>query len=326
MKGMEHRPEVSMKYAIVVNLESSKDELDFGDFKITKLDNTTRTFDLVQQEFGKGNVSFGDWLLEWESGVVPENAEDYLLLLRLFKAGDISFTRVSAQSPSGEKLMVAPYELISDINRNSSFPSTYEYEDCERFKEFAPRIRKSIGWTSQWFKIARSAFQLGCSKEFHVDVDSPANNKVDRILYFMISLKAVFTPEDEFVGKRLRERVSSLIGRKEEDDKKVMKKLLGRFYDVRSTIAHGGELSRTQRTFVRDNRSRFEEVVRDALKISMEEFPADEKRRPVFLKNLFDVTDKERSDKIVQDFRAIKDLKAREYLLEELTKRTVKNQ
>lgn len=324
MKGMAYRLEVSKKCAIVVNLESSQDELDFGDFKISKLSNTTRTFDRAQEIFGKGKALFGDWLLEWESGLVSGNVEDDLLLLRLFKAGDVSFTRVSFQSPNGETLMLAPYEVISENNRNSDFPSKYEYEDCERFKEFASRIRKSTGWTSQWFKIAQFSFQVGCSKEFHVDVDNSANNRVDRILYFMIALEAVYVPDKGHIRRRLPERVASLIGCN-EDDKEMAKELMRGFYDVRSTIAHGDELSQKKRIFVKKNRQKFEAAVRDALRASIERVPAEKKKREAFVKALYDITDKELSDEIIQDFCTIKDLKAREYCLEEMKKKTEAN-
>ena len=127
-------------YALVRNLmrapgESNAEtaELRFPDFRFWNVPQCEVPYDNrmtgAREIFAGSNICFGDWVYEkhYSSpppapgpspsgfGGIPEDTEDSLLLLRLFKSGDISFAQVVVRDPKGKFYRQYPYRVISDI-------------------------------------------------------------------------------------------------------------------------------------------------------------------------------------------------------------------
>ena len=79
-------------FVLVRNVQSSAEPLDFGEFTIGKVDSR---YDEFRKLFGSEDVSREDWILEkrctGRTESVFKDLEDILLLLRLFRPGDIAF-------------------------------------------------------------------------------------------------------------------------------------------------------------------------------------------------------------------------------------------
>lgn len=333
-------------YALVRNLirapgesNAARAELRFQNFRIWNVPQFEGTngarFQEACQIFPRTRVSIGDWVYEkhYSSlppapgpapsglGGIPEDTEDSLLLLRLFKSGDISFAQVSVRGANGSLYTQYPYRVISDIP--TVFPYGLRQGECPEWDVFADEVKSRPGWNSSWFMVARRYFLYGGAKQFNCYVERQSGieiNEVDRIVDYMIALEAALVPERDFVGRRLRERGARLIC-EDPEESEATKKLLRELYDVRSTIAHGSPLSDEQRVFLQGNRGDFENAVRKILVGSLRNLPAEDERRKAALSNLWDVSDGDRAQKLSEDFGRIKNLQEKRLLLQRLSKR-----
>jgi hypothetical protein len=322
-------------YALVRNLshaDSKKNaenaKLQFRDFCLWNLPQCEVPYEnrlnRARGVFAGATVSFGDWVYERnysapprarglyrsDLGCVAEDAEDDLLLLRLFKTGDISFARVAFCDVSGGLCPLYPYRVISDFRS----PLIYRIaqNECPDFDAFSSELGRGAAWGSHWFMIARRYFLYGGAKEF--------NCEADRILDYMIALEAALVPERDFVGRRLRERAERLVC-KGPAEFSATKELLRELYGVRSTIAHGSPLTDAQRDFLHVRRNDVEDVVRKVLVESLRKVPAEEDERKAHLGNLWDISDGDRAQKLYEDFCNIKDSGERSRLLDRLSRR-----
>jgi hypothetical protein len=334
-------------YALVRNLfrapgqwNASSAELRFRDFRIWTVPefegpNGSR-FQKVSHIFQRARVSRDDWVYEKDYsslppapgpapsgfGGIPEDTEDSLLLLRLFKSGDISFAQVTVRDANADLYSQYPYRVISDIP--TVFPYRLSESECLAWDVFADEVKSRPGWNSSWFTVARRYFLYGGAKEFNCYVERQSGievNEVDRIVDYMIALEAALVPERDFVGRRLRERGARL-SCEDPEESEATKKLLRELYDVRSTIAHGSPLSDEQRVFLQSNREDSEKVVRKILVESLRNLPAEDERRKAFLSNLWDVPDGDRAQKLFEDFGRIKNPQEKDLLLQRLSKRS----
>jgi hypothetical protein len=244
-------------------------------------------------------------------GRIPEDSEDLMLLLRLFKTGGLVFVEQDIKQPLGNPLRQYEYPMVF-----SKFHSPHRYrmseEEIPSFKAFYKEAPKWPGWGSEWFKIARRYFLWGGSKEFHPGRDN------ERILDYMIALEASFVPEGDFVSRRLRERGAAILGGS-EDEKSNLRKMLNEFYGIRSALAHGDALSPEETMILKEKSQEFENGVRRLLTKILENCPASENERRRYLNGLYDISDKERAEKIISDFGAIKDTKIRNDLSKKLS-------
>jgi hypothetical protein len=115
-------------FVLVRNLESGAEGLDFGDFKINLVG---LRFKELREVFSSVDVNQDDWIFEKSYtqlplgppgspvGGIPNDIEDILLLLRLYKAGDISFIKQAIIPPSGNTLVQFPYRAMNDLNSYS---------------------------------------------------------------------------------------------------------------------------------------------------------------------------------------------------------------
>jgi hypothetical protein len=251
-------------------------------------------------------------------GSIPDDAEDLLLLLRLFSPGDLAFVSLVMQKPDSEPLTQFPYRVINDlVSAPSTRPFTINRSDISKWEEFAVSMKASSAWNSNWFEVSRRSFLYGGSTEFNANFTS----EVDRVMDYTTALEAALVPESDFVSRRLKERAVKILDLS-EDAARPNKKLLNEFYGIRSTLVHGGSLSDDQLAALRDRDRwlRFEQIVRDLLIAAVLKVPAEDQGRRSYLAQLFDPDAKVRSEKLVEDFKAIKDMQARRSLLDDLRK------
>lgn len=330
-------------YVLVKNLDRAPGEqnadravLDFADFKISTipqfegphgnwLTNARGTFPEAQ---------IGDWVYEksYSSpppaagaapsglGRIPEDIEDTLLLLRLFKEGDLSFVRVKIRGEDGKLYRQYPYRVISDIA--TVLPYRFAQTECPKWNAFARELKSLPAWSSSWFRVARRFFLYGGGKELNCYKEAGAgieNNEVDRIVDYTIALEAALVPEKDFVGRSLRERAVHLVHVGDAKSEET-KRLLRDFYNIRSTIAHGSPLSDEQRGLITANRVQFELIVRKVLVEGIRRLPPDEGERRKMLEQLWHPSDADRAQKIFEDFGKIKDKEERRHLAGRLAK------
>lgn len=193
-------------------------------------------------------------------------------------------------------------------------PANYliESEECTTFDSFASEILSLPNWSSVWFKTARRFFLYGGGKEYN-----PRHDLVDRIVDYITALETILVPEKDFVGRRLRERATVLL--EKHDDIADVKDLLNKFYAVRSTVVHGGDISPFKSGILNRNLD-FENIVRKIFVEALRVFPTGDDRK-IFLKQLFNICDQTRGEKVFSDFCAIKDKDEKIRCHEKISKR-----
>jgi hypothetical protein len=224
--------------AVVRNFESHEDFLDFGGFTIRRIG---LRFKELRDTFSSTDVNQDDWIFEKAYsllplgppgspvGGVPNDIEDVLLLLRLFKTGDISFIRLAIIPPSGNTLVQFPYRAMNDLNSYSILRFEIEPADCQQWRAFADGIRTSPSWNSDWFKAARRFFLCGGAKEFN-----PMWDDVDRILDYATALEAALVPEKDYSTRRMGRRGAAMISGDDAAEADTIVTFLKRFYEIRS--------------------------------------------------------------------------------------------
>ncbi len=322
----ENKKDAYTAYILIQNIETRSKQLVFSKFRIKEIDNSNwgKCKELfkpvfvkrVGQHFIERRYKEVPSLPQGEEdfsglGRIPYDSEDLMLLLRLFKVGDIVYAAGAVETPEGKLLSQYQYPMVF-----SQYHSQYHYkmteEEIPAFDGFFEQAPRWEGWYSEWFKIARRYFLWGGSKEFHPGRDN------ERILDYMIALEALFVLEGDFVSRRLRERAAAIY-EGSEDEKSSLKKMLNEFYGIRSALAHGDALSPEQTMVLKEKRLEFEDGVRRLLRKILENCPASEDGRRRYLSGLYDISDVERAEKIISDFGAIKDAKIKGELLKRLS-------
>src|ERR1700685_3956396 len=150
-------------FILVRNLESNAEILDFREFTIKRVG---PRFGELRGLFSSLDVDQNDWILEksynqlapgplgYPVGGIPNDIEDILLLLRLYRSGDISFIKQAIIPPSGETLVQFPNRAMNDLNSHSDRQFNVESTECESRKALAHEIRESQSWNSDWFTTA----------------------------------------------------------------------------------------------------------------------------------------------------------------------------
>lgn len=313
-------------YILIQNFETKSKDLIFDKFRISRIDNSNWEkykamfrpvfVKRVGQHFIERQYEEVPKLLKDEEdtsglGRIPYDSEDLMLLLRLFRAGDIVFIDQAIETSEGDLLSQYQYPMAF-----SEYHSPYHYrmseEDVTTFNVFYAKVPKWPGWGSEWFKIARRYFLWGGSKEFHPGRDN------ERVLDYMIALEASFVPEGDFVSRRLRERGTAIL-EGSKDEKSSLRKMLNQFYGIRSALAHGDALSPQQTMILEKKRPDFEDGVRRLIRKILESCPAREGERRKYLSGLYDISGAERAEKIISDFGAIKEKQIRSDLLKKLS-------
>jgi hypothetical protein len=177
---------------LVRNFESSSETLDFGEFTVERIG---LGFTKLRKDLSSTDVNQDDWILEKlysrlppgapgsPVGGIPIDIEDLLLLLRLFRPGDVSFIKQAIIPPSGNVLVQFPYRAMNDLNNYSLSRFEIEPEECRVGKVFADQLRQTQSWKSNWFTTARRFFLSGGAKEFN-----PRWDDLDRIADYATTL------------------------------------------------------------------------------------------------------------------------------------------
>jgi len=296
-------------FALVRNLESHVESLDFGEFTIGRVG---LRHNELREGFSSVDVNRDDWIFEKSYaqlplgppgspvGGIPNDIEDILLLLRLYKVGDISFIKLAIIPPSGNRIVQFPYRAMNDLNSYSPLRFNFESNECQPWKEFADGIRESQSWRSNWFGVARRFFLYGGAKEFN-----PKWDDVDRILDYA-ALESTLVPEKDYNTQRISRRAAALIAPGDPVQTEEIRKLVNRFYDIRSRIVHGDGLSDENREWLFQNCCQVEFRVRQVLVTAVQKLPPVEEDRRVALAGLYDPTDEDRGNSAFAKFKEIK--------------------
>jgi hypothetical protein len=104
------------------------------------------------------------------------------------------------------------------------------------------------------------------------------------------------------------------------EETKATKKILTRFYKIRSTLVHGSPVSGEDLAYLQNRElwREFEKLVRDLLRAALLKIPADDVARTAYLSKLYEPSDDERAEELERTFRAIKDQRVRKELLSKL--------
>lgn len=295
---------------LVRNLESGVESLDFDEFTINLVG---LGFKELREVFSSVDVNQDDWILEKSYkqlppgppgspvGGIPNDIEDILLLLRLYKPGDISFIKQAIVQPNGKTSVQFPYRAMNDLNSYATLRFKVEPEECESWKAFASGIRKSQSWSSDWFVTARRFFLSGGAKEFN-----PRWDDVDRILDYATALESTLVPEKDYSTRRISRRAAALITPDNPPETEVIVRFMKKFYEIRSRITHGSRLGNENREWLFENCGQVELRVRQLLVTAVRKLPPGEEDRRVFLAGLYDPTDEDRGNFAVEKFREIK--------------------
>jgi hypothetical protein len=309
---------------LIRNLESGANHLDFGEFTVEPVG---LRFKELREVFSSVDVNRDDWIFEKSYtvppagppgsavGGIPNDIEDILLLLRLYKAGDIAFVKQAILQPSGIRTVQFPYRAMNDLNSYSAIRFQFQSDECETWKAFAKGIRESQSWTSEWFAVARRFFLLGGAKEFN-----PQWDDVDRIVDYATALEATLMFEDDLITRRISRRAGRLVSTgnaKETDD---VTSLIKKFYGMRSGIVHGSKLSARDRQWLIQNCAEVEQRVRQVLTSAVQKLPADETSRRAALIQIYDASDDDRGSEALQKFKRIKTSEVREQITVEILK------
>jgi len=297
-------------FVLVRNLKSSADSLDFGEFRIRLIGSR---FKELREVFSSVDVNENDWVFEKPYtqlppgppgspvGGIPNDIEDVLLLLRLFKVGEISFIKTAIVPPNGNNLVQFPYRAMNDLNSYSYPEFDAQPMECEPWKAFAADIRASPSWRSGWFAAAKRFFLCGGAKRFN-----PGWDDVDRILDYATALEATLVPEKDYNTRRLSHRAAALLEPGKAAEADVIVKFIKKFYEIRSRMVHGSGLGDENRKWLLDNCEQVELRVRSVLTAAVRALPPEENGRRAFLAGLYDPTDQDRGDTALDKFREIK--------------------
>jgi hypothetical protein len=236
-------------------------------------------------------------------GGIPNEVEDLLLLLRLYRPGDLAFVGIHIETPKNSGRQFPYYGVSELVGSHSTREFRFEESDCIPWEAFGVSLRLSPQWASSWFAAARRFLLYGGGKEFN-----PYHGDIGRVIDYVTAIEASIVPEADFVGRRLRERAVRLLGL-EESDARNAKKLLSEMYGIRSTFVHGSAVDEKQMNLLKDRNQwiEFELFVRRVIVSALKAVPSDESGRRSYLTRLFDLSDEDRAEKLREDFAAIKD-------------------
>ena len=303
-------------YVLVKKLRSKSEELNFENFRLWKIGSSfDNDLQKAKHLFSTTWPLYEDYVYERaykdddEQEKAPYDIENTLLLMRLYKIGDLFFVNPCIETSDDRLLSQMPYPVMVYTHTTNKY--IIESDDCLAFNTFASEILALPNWSSSWFKTARRFFLYGGGKEYN-----PRHDLLDRIVDYITVLETILVPEKDFVSRRLRERAAVLL--KKQNVIADVKELLKNFYAVRSAVVHGGDISPFKDGILKRNLD-FENIVRKIIVAALRSFPTGDDRN-IFLRQLFDICDQTRSEKVFSDFCSIKDNNAKFRCHEKISK------
>lgn len=295
---------------LIRNFESSVEHLDFREFAVKRIG---LEFKELREIFSSIDVNQDDWLFEKSYSKEPlgpfgspvdgisNDVENTLVLLRLYKPGDLSFIKQAIIPPGGKALVQVPNRAMNDLNSYSRLRFEVGPEECQNWKAFADRIRQSQSWRSDWFATARRFFLSGGAKQFN-----PKGDDVDRIADYATALESTLVPEKDFNTRRISRRAAVLIAQNGIEEIELIARFIKKFYEIRSRIVHGSRLGDESREWLLENWRQIEIRMRQILLAAVQALPPREKDRRATLSELYDLTDEDRGGFVVEKFKEIK--------------------
>jgi hypothetical protein len=128
---------------------------------------------------------------------------------------------------------------------------------------------------------------------------------VDRIVDYLTALEAAVVPEMDFARRRISHRSALLIACDRPEQAAIVT-LVRQLYDARSSVVHGSRLSDEKRRWLIENSAQVEIRVRQALVAAVRKVPAEEGERLRMLKALYDPTDEDRAEFVLQKFQEVR--------------------
>jgi hypothetical protein len=285
-------PPVATVRVLVRNVEPNCDRLEFSNFSLRHLGASFQ----AAREFFPGAIQ-DEWLLErkydaipplpviaegWPGpfGGIPFDVEDTLLLLRLYRPGDLAFVCMHIQTPTSSDSQYH-YRAISPLVDVSSSAFRFEEKDCTEWERFAAPLKAAPQWGSSWFRVVRRCLLYAGGKEFNPKFQ----DDIDRVIDYMTALEATLVPKSKSLALCMRERAVKLL-RASPEEAREAKDLLKTMYDIRSTLVHGSPVKPSQMAFLQDAArwARCEQLVRRILVAALQAVPSDEALRVTYLK------------------------------------------
>ncbi len=280
---------------LVRNLESSAQRLDLDEFTLSRVGTSSRE---LRQLFYLPEISPDNWVFEKTYaapppgvpgsavGGIPSDVEETLLLLRLNRVGEVSFSRLVVLLPSGVREYPSPSAAMNELNSNAFPRFAIDPMERESWMTFARSIRRSSSWLSAWFAVARRFFLVGSAKKFN-----PDGYDVDRIVDYATALEAALVPERGRSTIRVSQRAAKLVAPDEPAEAEAVANLIWKAYDTRSQIVHGRALDETARRWLFESSAEIERRVREVLVNALHKLPPGEQDRRAALAALFDPTE-----------------------------------
>lgn len=305
-------------YGLIKYINSNDSELRFRNFRIWRIDSVGDR-STAQAQFPGSRIYGSEWVYErnyqasevargsYGFGRIPNDLQDTLLLLRLFRPGDVVVTRHSVREPTGKLSTQYPQRISADITTSSFFK--FSQAECDSWDAFASELTVCESWRSQWFGTARRFFLYGGAKEFNAQW-----GEVDRVVDYMVALEATLVPERGFgIGQRLRKRALSALGL-QGDGAKDTNRLLRDFYGVRSALVHGSAMGDGHKKTLQQM-TQFELLVRQILVAALRQVPPEEDSRRQRLAEWYDVPETTLMEEAVRLFKEISSPAAKGRLL-----------
>lgn len=233
--------------------------------------------------------------------------EDLLFLFRLFKVGDLTFLARFVVEYEGPVKQMYPYSPAMSYY----FPGqTYRLSENEilEFAVFCRKVTAADGYKAHWLRVARRYFLWGGSKDFNAARDN------ERIVDYMTALEAVLVSEGDFISKRLAKRAAVIVASENGENQLEVERRFRKLYGIRSTILHGRNLSGLTVESLKVNMVYLEANIRTIIRHSLVNCGQDETARRQYLKALSDISDMDRAERIVQDYRSVKGNSARNHV------------
>jgi hypothetical protein len=289
-------PQAATVRVLVRNVQSDGETLTFSNFSLRELD--ASTFQIARKFFPEAMQR--EWLLQrdydaipplpaiaegWPSrfGGIPFDVEDTLLLLRLYRPGDLAFVGMHIQTPT-KSVDQYPYRAISPLVTDSTRLFQFRQTDCIEWERFAEPLKAAPQWGSSWFRVVRRCLLYAGGKEFNPNFQ----DNIDRVIDYMTALEATLVPKSKFLSLCMKERAVKLLGLSGQEAEQT-KNLLGQMYNIRSTLVHGSPIKPSQMAFLQDSSqwNKCEQLVRSILVAALRAVPSDEVARLEYLKQLF---------------------------------------
>ena len=189
-------------YCIVKNLRTKESELDFGDFKVIsvrqgpevvewrkKLHCKDSPRNILIKDFSSYEQDEAD---RSDYDVIINTIDRMLLLLRLYKVGDIMFGDFLIESHSSNNSSIGKYSAVSP----SAFKYCFSADEIFDFNDFRNRITNKVGFTNPFYRFASGYFMQGVNKEFEYRINILEIQLLNFLaltidLYFSVSNDAV---------------------------------------------------------------------------------------------------------------------------------------